>query len=47
MNEPIPSLLVIPSLELNQGGKGPVTIKGFVSSLLRSLFSGGIVVFRN
>lgn len=47
MNEPIPPLLVIPSLELSQDGKNSVTAKGFVSSLLRSLFSGGIVTFRN
>ena len=47
LNEPIPPLLVISSCELAQDGKSSVMIKGFVSSLLRSLYGGRMVVFRN
>jgi hypothetical protein len=47
MIEQFPPLLVIPSFELAQAGKSRVMVKGFISSMQRSLFSGRIAVFRN
>jgi hypothetical protein len=43
----MPPILVTPFFELDQEWKASVGTKGFTSSLLRSLFSGSIVVFRN
>ena len=43
----MPRLLVTPSIEVAQDGKSLGTTKCFVSSLLRSLFSGQIGVLRN
>ena len=40
-------LLLVPSFEIVRDGKSIVMTKGFVSSLMRSLFSGRIVVCRN
>lgn len=47
MNEVPPPLLLIPSFKPPEEGTSAVMLRGFISSLLRSLFGGRIVVFRN
>lgn len=47
MNEPSFPLLIIPSFCQKPDGKSVVTLKGLVSSLMKSLFTGSIVVFKN
>lgn len=47
MTKFVPPRLVIPSFDSVQTGPNASATKGFISSLLRSLYSGPITVFRN
>lgn len=46
MTEPFP-LLIIPSFSRIPDTKSAVALKGLISSLMKSLYTGSIVVFRN